>query len=173
MDTISSLAAEGAADRWLMTAALCGVGACHLITGYGLRGYADAGREAKPLDRGLRFATPAGGYAGRALLMAGGLATVLVALLPQPRDGSSAAHAVSAALAFGALAAWPLPGWRRAGPVRPAASAAAGVVLLGLVGWFAVTLGAGGPVGLAERVAAGAQSTWPLIAVLVARRGHP
>jgi len=36
-DTISSLAAEGAADRWVMTLALAGVGACHVVTGLALR----------------------------------------------------------------------------------------------------------------------------------------
>ena len=34
--TISSLAAEGAADRWVMTLALAGVGACHAVTGLAL-----------------------------------------------------------------------------------------------------------------------------------------
>src|SRR6202142_3812845 len=35
--TISSLAAVGAADRWVMTLALAGVGACHVVTGLALR----------------------------------------------------------------------------------------------------------------------------------------
>jgi hypothetical membrane protein len=149
VDTISSLAALGAADRWLMTAALCGTGISHLITGYGLSA------AARP---------------GRALLMIGGLATVLVALFPLPHSGSSAAHTVSAALALGALAAWPLVGGRR-GVLPPAVCTGAGIVLLALVGWFVLALASGGRVGLAERVAAGAQSTWPLIAVLIVRRG--
>jgi hypothetical protein len=45
-------------------------------------------------------------------------------------------------------------------------------VLLGLVGWFAVELFTDGPhVGLSERVAAGAQAIWPLLAVLRSRAG--
>jgi hypothetical protein len=36
-DTISSLAAVGAADRWVMTWALAGVGACYVVTGLALR----------------------------------------------------------------------------------------------------------------------------------------
>ena len=36
-DTVSALAAPGAADRWVMTLALAGTGACHVITGLALR----------------------------------------------------------------------------------------------------------------------------------------
>ncbi|MDP9406548.1 MAG: DUF998 domain-containing protein, partial [Actinomycetota bacterium] len=42
--TISALAARGATDRWLMTAALAGVGACHAVTALALRPAALAGR---------------------------------------------------------------------------------------------------------------------------------
>src|SRR3984957_19143524 len=56
--TISSLAAVGAADRWVMTLALAGAGACYVITGLALR-------PASP--------------AGRLILMTGGAATGLVA----------------------------------------------------------------------------------------------
>src|SRR6202142_4643811 len=42
--TISSLAAQGAADRWVMTLALAGTGACHVVTGLALRPAALAGR---------------------------------------------------------------------------------------------------------------------------------
>ena len=48
---------------------------------------------------------------------------------------------------------------------------AAGVVLLGLVGWFFVELVADTDrVGLSERVAAGAESLWPVAAAWGARR---
>jgi hypothetical protein len=90
VETISALAAHGADDRWLMTTALAGLGACHLTTALALR--------------------------------------------------------------------------------RPV-SVAAGAVLLGLVGWFFVELVADTDrVGLSERVAAGAQSLWPLVAAWGARR---
>jgi hypothetical membrane protein len=148
VETISSLAALGAADRWLMTAALIGVGLCHLVTAYGL----------------TRART-----AGRVLLGVGGVATILVAVFPLPVTGEAPAHAAAAGLAFVALAVWPAGAWRRGdGPValRPVVSVAAALVLLGLVGWFAVTLGTGDRVGLSERVAAGAQSCWPLIVML-------
>ncbi|WP_051798815.1 DUF998 domain-containing protein [Catenuloplanes japonicus] len=47
--------------------------------------------------------------------------------------------------------------------LRPPVSIVAGVVLLGLVGWFGVTLQGGGALGLAERAAAAAQAIWPFI----------
>jgi len=163
VETISALAALDANERWIMTGALAGVGLCHLMTAAGLH-------PASPL--------------GRAVLALGGAATVGVAAFPLPAGGgSSAAHTATAAVAFGALAVWPLLSPRRGGrdaaavrrpdaawALRPASAVVAGAVLLGLVGWFGVTLGTGERVGLAERVAAGAQALWPFVVVLAARR---
>jgi hypothetical protein len=147
VETISALAARDADDRWLMTTALLGVGACHLTTAAALRGAA---------------------LPGRLVLAAGGVATVLVAAFPLPGGGgSSTAHTAAAGVSFAALGAWPLVAGRRDGEgalARPV-SVTAGVVLLALVGWFSVELSADSDrVGLAERVAAGAQSVWPLVA---------
>ncbi len=153
--TISSLAAQGANDRWLMTVALVGVGICHGVTALGLRRAAPAGR----VGLGL-----------------GGVATVLVAVFPLPAAGSAPAHAVAAGVAFVALAVWPALAWHRDGrgpaALRPVVSVAAAVALLGLVAWFGGTLSTGARVGLAERVAAGAQACWPLVVVLSSRL-HP
>ncbi|HEU5108145.1 MAG TPA: DUF998 domain-containing protein [Micromonosporaceae bacterium] len=150
--TISSLAAQDATDRWLMTAALLGVGVCHMVTASGLS-------QAAP--------------AGRVLLGLGGAATVGVAVFPLPATGAAAAHAVAAGVAFVALAVWPALAWRRGGrgpaALRPVVSVAAAMAMLGLVAWFGATLGSGGRVGLTERVAAGAQACWPLVAVLSSR----
>lgn len=148
VESISALAASGADRRWIMTSALAGVGVCHLTTALGLRAAAGP---------------------GRAVLAAGGVATVLVAAFPLPaEDGSSTAHAIAAGVAFGALAVWPAASWRRGAPTwtlrKPGAVAAAGV-LLGLVGWFVAELG-GNRLGLAERAAAGAQACWPLVVAL-------
>jgi hypothetical membrane protein len=148
VETISALAAVDATDRWVMTAALLGVGICHVVTALGLTEAA---------------------VAGRLVLGLGGVATALVAAFPLPAVGDSPAHAVSAAIAFGALALWPAVAWSRREPVpptlRPVVSIGAAVVLAALVAWFAVTLTTGGPVGLTERVAAAAQACWPLIVV--------
>jgi hypothetical membrane protein len=154
--TISDLAGYGASDRWVMTLALVGVGGCHVTTALGLRPAAPA---------------------GRVLLAAGGVATVLVAASPLPADGSgSRAHTAAALAAFTALSVWPAVSGRRGERVgwalRPAGSLGAAAVLLGLLGWFgAELLGGGARVGLAERFAAGAQAVWPLVAVISARRG--
>jgi hypothetical protein len=153
--TISALAARGATDRWLMTAALGAVGVSYAMTALGLR---DA-------------ALP-----GRVVLGCGGLATVGVAAFPLSESGQSVAHTAAASIAFVSVAAWPAVGGRRraglpAGLRRPVARAAA-AVLLGLVGWFAVELN-GPRTGLAERVAAGAQALWPLAVVLTVRRTAP
>jgi hypothetical membrane protein len=151
--TISDLAAYGADDRWLMTSALAGLGLCHLTTAAALR-------QAAP--------------AGRAVLAAGGLATVLVATFPLPADGAgSPAHTVAAGTAFVALAVWPAPAGRPGapGPLRPAVSQVAAAVLCGLTGWFfAELLLDDGRVGISERAAAGAQALWPMVVAWGARR---
>ncbi len=150
-DTISALAARGAADRWVMTSALLGLGACHVVTAAGLR--------------------PVRGE-GRALLATGGLATLAVAAFPQPVQGNSSAHTAAAAVAFTALGAWPAlcaDGRSPAPLLRGAASVVATGVLLGLVAWFAAEIH-GGQRGLAERAAAGAQALWPLALVVTTRR---
>jgi len=145
-ETISALAAQNAADRWVMTLALAAVGACYVLTGLALR--------------------PAA-WPGRLILMAGGVAMVLVAANPEPAGSGSAPHALWAAVEFVALALWPAFS-RGHGPVvawglRPGVRAAATAVMAGLLVWFGAELVTGGPrVGLAERVLAGAQVLWPL-----------
>ncbi|SCL30751.1 Protein of unknown function [Micromonospora pallida] len=142
--TISALAALDATDRWIMTVALLGLGICHCVTAAGLR----------PLRA-----------TGRLLFALGGVATVAVAAFPLPdAHGSSPAHGLAAAVAFGALALWPA----LAVPRRWGAGAAG--VLLALVGWFVVELVTGGSrIGLAERVAAGAEALAPLLVALTLR----
>lgn len=158
-DTISALAGLGATHRWIMTAALVGVGLCHVLTATALR--------AAPRN-------------GRLLLGLGGAATVGVAAAPLPATGTSPVHAVFAAVAFVALAVWPaLPPHgeappRPAFPLRRSVRTAAAAVLTALVCWFGVELFAGGDrLGLAERVAAGAQAVWPLVTALGCRQPHP
>ena len=152
--TISALAADGAADRWVMTLVLLAVGVCDVVTGLALR----------------PAATP-----GRLILIAGGIAGVLVAANPEPARGGSLAHAFWATIGFIALTAWPLGGLRRGssvpGELRPTVSAVAAGALLGLLVWFAAELMTrGGQVGLAERVLAEAQAVWPLAVVLTCWR---
>lgn len=152
-ETISALAGHGATDRWIMTAGLAGVGACHLITALGLRPAAPA---------------------GRVLLATGGAATLAVAVVPLPATGASPAHTVAASIAFPALSLWPAPAWRRGTRPSHAAGLAAASGLLALLAWFGLEFITEGPrIGLSERLLAGAQALWPLAAVLLARRSLP
>ncbi len=171
-DTISALAAVGAADRWVMTWAMAAVGACYVVTGLALR----------PAAR-----------AGRLILMAVGVATILVAANPERAGaGGSLPHVFWAAAGFIAMAAWPAAGRIRGtsirgtsirGPrvpygLRPGVALGATAVMAGLLGWFGAELLSGGrQVGLAERVLAGTQALWPLVVVLtcvgVAARSWP
>jgi hypothetical membrane protein len=150
-DTISALAARGATDRWVMTSALAGLGVCHVVTAVGLR----------PARLG-----------GRAVLAAGGVATLMVAAFPQPVVGNSVAHTVAATVAFVSLGAWPLFAAQRrslAPLLARGSSTVASALLLGLVIWFVAEVH-GGERGLAERAAAGAQALWPLAVVVTTRR---
>lgn len=153
-ETISALAGRGAADRWVMTIGLAGLGICHLVTALGLRPAASPGRLA---------------------LAIGGAATILVAVFPVPRVGTSAIHGVLAGIAFVALALWPACAYRRRPPVawalRLPIAIGAAAVLLATLGWFAVELYRDGArIGLTERFLAGAEALWPLVVVLTARR---
>ena len=65
-DTVSALAAYGAADRWVMTFAFLAAGVFEVATGLALRPAAAA---------------------GRLILIVGGVAGVLVAESPEPAAG--------------------------------------------------------------------------------------
>jgi hypothetical membrane protein len=139
--TISALAARDADDRWVMTAALAGTGLCHLVTAAALR----------PAPRAARVG-----------LAAGGVGTLLVAAFPLPTGGgTSVPHTAAAALAFGALSLWP----------AAAGDRWATTALLALLAAFTTELVTDGPaVGTTERLAATAQSLYPLLAALRLRR---
>ena len=148
---VSVLAAPGAADRWVMTLTFVVVGLCYVVTALALQ-------PARTL--------------GRLILIVGAVAGMLVAVNPEhPGDPYPWPHIICASIGLAGVATWPAGAWRR-GPavpwgLRPAMAAAAVVVLLALVAWFAVELVTGsGQTGLAERFAGAAQALWPLTAVL-------
>jgi hypothetical membrane protein len=155
-DTVSSLAAPGATDRWVMTATFVVVGVCYVVTGLALR--------------------PAG-PAGRLILMAGAAGGMLVAAYPiHTGVNYPAPHIIWASVGLAGLTTWPAGAWRRGSAVpwglRPAVAAAAVAALLASLAWFGVELITGaGQVGLAERVAGCAQATWPLAVVLSCQHG--
>jgi Protein of unknown function (DUF998) len=149
-ETISALASRGATDAWIMTSALAGVGVCHTVTAAGLGPVA---------------------VAGRALLSAGGVATIVLAGFPQPVTGDSAEHVAAASVALCMLSLWPGLAWRRGVQPEPRIWWLTAAGLLGLLGWFGIEYFSGSSrIGLSERVLTGAQALWPLAAVLMARR---
>lgn len=146
-DTISQLASPGAADSWVMTSALAGVGLCVLVAALGLQ--------------------PARGF-GRITLASGGVATLLVAVFRQPRHGYSLAHELAVIAVAVTCCTWPVFASHRRHPAplltRIPSLAAAGVSL-GLAAWYALE-GHGALLGLAERCAVAAPALW-LLAVAV------
>lgn len=152
VQSISSLAAQGAVDPWLMAGALFIVGVCHLVTAFGLRAAASPGRVA---------------------LGCGGVAAVLVALFPEPADGGvSLRHVTSAGVGFAALAIWPVlaaahrsSAARTTWALRPLTGYAVTALMMTIAAWFLLELHDHGAAGLAERVLTGTQSLWPLIVV--------
>jgi hypothetical membrane protein len=151
-DTVSALAAVGAADRWVMTLTFLLVAVCDIITAAALR--------------------PAG-VLGRLILVTGAVAGILVALNPE-HAGGSVTHAIWASIGLAGMALWSAGAWRR-GPsvpwgLRPAVCACAVVILLALTAWFGAELVTGaGQAGLAERTVGLAQALWPLMVVLSCR----
>lgn len=147
--TISVLAAYGAAGSWVMTGAFLGLGLCHLLTAWGLRPAATAGRLA---------------------LAGGGVAAFGVALVPAPSSGGSLHHGSVAAVGFVLLAVWPVLAAVRGGGVvpwglRPGPSVLA-TALMGVgAGWFLIEMNLHGVVGVAERFVTCVQSVWPLVVV--------
>jgi hypothetical membrane protein len=135
-DTISALAARGATDRWIMTAALAVVGACYIATASGSTDF---------------------GALARWLLGTGGVATFAVSLLPQPNVG----HVPAASAGFVLLAIW--PAFSVLAPRR--VGVAITVVLLALLAWLVVELSSHRLLGLSERVLAGAEALCPLALV--------
>lgn len=150
-DTISALAARGAADPWVMTAAIAAVGACYLVTALGLG----------PVRR-----------VGRLALAGGGVATLSIAAFPTPLHGYSGPHAVAVIAASATMCAWPvLAAHRRhhAPLLRIGPNVAASAVTFGLMMWFLFEIN-GGELGLAERCAAVAPALWLFPVAFGARR---
>ncbi|MFE0794243.1 MULTISPECIES: DUF998 domain-containing protein [Streptomyces] len=144
--TISVLGAHGASGYWVMTVAFLALGACHLLTAWGLRAAATAGRVA---------------------LGGGGVAALAVTLLPAPSSGGSLRHGAVAVVGYTLLAVWPVLAVdvRAGGPwalrLAPAIMVS---VLMGAGGaWFLFEMHRHGNAGVAERVVTFLQSLWPFV----------
>ncbi|MET9394906.1 DUF998 domain-containing protein [Streptomyces sp. NPDC006624] len=147
--TISVLAAPGGSGYWVMTAAFVVLGLCHLLTAWGLRPAATAGRVS---------------------LAAGGVAALAVAVFPAPSSGGSLTHGGVAAVGFAVLAAWPLLA-ARTGPavpwaLRPLPALGATALMAAGAAWFMLELHFQGVPGVAERAVTTVQSVWPFVVAL-------
>jgi len=148
--SVSTLAADGATDRWVMTYALALVGVCDIVTALALR------PAARP---------------GRILLAVGGICGIVVAASPQPIiGGASVSHIGAATVGCLAMAIWPVAARRSRSPafgLRPEVTVWVTAILLTVAAWFLVELlTTGAQIGLAERILLGAETIWPLIVVL-------
>jgi hypothetical membrane protein len=154
--TLSVLASDAGTDRWIMTTAFLLVGGCHVVTAAGLRC--------------VRIQA-------RVLLAAAGLASIGIAACPEPVRGSSSAHLAWTMLGAAVITTWPACAVRR-GPLQPpvlSAQVATAVtaVLVALLGWLIVETQGGDALGLAERLASAAQTTWPLVVALALQHATP
>jgi hypothetical membrane protein len=153
VQSISALAALDARERWIMTYALIGLGTCHMASALGLS---------------------AARWPGRVTLALGGLCTWLVAAFPLAPHADGRAHVLAASAAFFCLAVWPLFALHSAAntpcALRPRYATMASLTLLGLLAWLGWALAHQSYVGLAERVAAAAQASWPLLVAISVRR---
>jgi hypothetical membrane protein len=147
--SISALGSAGMPYHWVIAVALLGVGVCHATTGLAL----------------LPAAEP-----GRALLVIGGAASVLIAVNPQPAGGGSLVHEAFSLIGVIVMTIWPIAGMRRdpGAPLglRPPAAYAMTGVLLVILAWFCLELFNGPELGLAERTVTADQTIWPLIVVM-------
>ncbi len=153
--TMSVLAGQSGADRWVMTAALVLVGSCQIATGAGLSS--------------VRM--PA-----RILLILTGLSTLGIAASPEPTAGPTVRHLAFAVICVVTTALWPLLVARRAPPPRSWILSVYGCAAVTLIYallsfWllFAARYG-GGDLGLVERLTSAAEGLFPLVVALALRR---
>ena len=150
--SISALGAVGMPYRWVIAVTLLGVGVCHATTAIALRPAAET---------------------GRALLVIGGISSILIAVNPQPSGGGSLPHEAFSLVGVVVMTLWPLAAVRREldAPLglRPAAAVVVTAFTLALLVWFGIELLHGPELGIAERTVTADQSIWPLLVVLSVR----
>jgi hypothetical membrane protein len=150
--TVSVLAGHAGTDRWIVTAALYLIGGCYVATAAGLRA----------VDLPARMA-----------LLVAGLAAIGIATCPEPVHGSTVQHMVCTGIGAVVITVWPALVSRQSTPssltgVRSAIVVTAVFVVLFI--WTFIETQGGDALGLAERLSAGAQSCWPFVVAVAARR---
>jgi hypothetical membrane protein len=150
--TVSVMAGQVGTDRWVMTGALVAVGACYLVTAAGLR---EVGQWA------------------RLMLIVAGLCSFGIAASPEPARGPSTMHLVFTGIGAVMIATWPaVAAW--GGPRKHFLLTGRGCAIvtasfLAMLAWTVVETHDGSDLGLAERLTASVQSTWPFIVALLLR----
>lgn len=151
--TVSVMAGDAGADRWVMTGAMLLAGGCYLVTAVGL----------------TTLWLPA-----RILLVVAGLCSIGIATSPEPATGPTVVHLAWTVLGAAAITLLPaISSWRA--PPRPAllrwpASIIVFVVFAAMLGWVLAEIWAGDALGLAERTTSSVLTTWPFIIAIAWRR---
>lgn len=150
--TVSVMAGQLGTDRWVMTAALLAVGACYLITAAGLR---------------------AVGWWARLMLILAGACSFGIAASPEPAAGPSALHLTFTGIGAVMIATWPAAaawgGRRRHFLLTARGCAIVTASFLAMLAWTVVETHGGTDLGLAERLTASVQTTWPFIVAVLLR----
>ncbi len=149
--TVSDLAARDAPHRWVMTTALVLTGLAHIVTAVALR----------PADA-----------AGRGLLAVGGVATLVVAWIPNTLTGHNVVgHMIATYLSLGALSVWPAVIARNVPHAPLVLRRRFGQVLAIVLGVLVLVtiadiITGGATLGLRERLLTSVQSLVPLVVVV-------
>jgi hypothetical membrane protein len=149
--TVSVLAGYGGTHRWLMTSGLLVVGACYFVTAAGMRGSPTA---------------------VRVVLLVTGLASLGVAVSPQPVHGSSTPHMIWTALGELSLACFPAVAQLHRLDHRLFSAWVSGLVVAlftAMFIWLVMELRDGAHLGLAERLTSSVQACWPFVVALALR----
>jgi hypothetical protein len=151
--TVSVLAGHAGTDSWIMTWAMLLTGGCYLLTAAGLNG----------------LWVPA-----RFLLVLAGLCSLGIATSPEPVTGPTPVHLAWTTVGAATIAIWPAVAARRAPPQLAAVCGRTAfivtAVFAAMLGWVLLEIWAGHDLGLAERLTASIQTTWPFAVALVWRR---
>jgi len=150
--TVSVMAGQPGTDRWVMTAAMLGVGVCYLATAAGLR----------TVGRPARF-----------MLIVAGACSFGIAASPEPATGPTAVHLAFTGVGATMIAFWPAVAGR-AGKGSHFLLTAQGYAIvtvgfLAMLAWTVVETRGGPDLGLAERLTASVETTWPFVVALLLR----
>jgi hypothetical protein len=152
--TVSALAGHAGTHRWIVTVALIAVGPCYFAVAAGIT----------ILNRWARIG-----------LVVSGVASVGVALCPEPVVGSTVQHMTFTAIGASSIAVWPALTVQRDNPASVLTTAPVVAIVtsvfLAMLGWLVYEAQGGEAVGLVERLDCTIQVVWPFVVALAVRNG--